>query len=306
MIVDSPAAFRAALAALPPPAPGAAATARGALLVTPVGFRLAEESERDNLYMVHGTETSEARALAEHAALAAAIGSTLPVVAFPGQAETPDAVFPNNVFATAPGRLVVGRMRHPVRRREAERADIRHWFERALGYATIDLSERDDLVAELTGPLVIDHPRRIGYCGLTSRCDRAGAAAMQDAFGLALTFVFELSPSEYHTNVVLSVLAGRAVVLHAGSFVDPEVPAAIAAAYDGRALFLSDEEKLAFAGNCIALAGDEVWMSARAAAALRPESRERLAAWGFAIRSVPLDEIEKAGGSLRCCVAEIF
>jgi len=34
--------------------------------------------------------------------------------------------------------------------------------------------------------------------------------------------------------------------------------------------------------------------------------RASLAEWGFAIGSVPLDEIEKAGGSLRCCVAEIF
>jgi hypothetical protein len=275
-------------------------------LVTPVGFRLAEESEADNRYMAHGAETSEARALAEHARLAAELAERLPVVVFPGSAETPDAVFPNNVFATAPGRLVVGRMRHAVRRREAERADIRHWFDRALGYETIDLSAREDLVAELTGPLVVDHARRIGYCGLSGRCDRAGAAAMHQALDLALTFVFELAATEYHANVVLSVLAGRAVVLHRGSFVDPEVPLAISEAYEGRALWLTDEEKRAFAGNCIALAEDEVWMSTRAAGALRPESRDRLAAWGFAIRSVPLDEIEKAGGSLRCCVAELL
>jgi hypothetical protein len=274
--------------------------------VTPVGFRLAEESESDNRYMTHGTATSEQRALEEHGRLAAELGKKLPVVIFPGRAETPDAVFPNNVFATAPGRLIVGRMRHAVRRREAERADIRDWFERAQGYRTVDLSGREDLVAELTGPLVIDRPRRIGYCGLSGRCDRAGAAAMHEAFGLALTFVFALVESEYHTNVVLSVLAGRAVVLHAGSFADPEVPAAIAAAYEGRALWLSDEEKLAFAGNCIALAPNEVWMSARAAAALRPQSRALLSAWGFGIRAVALDEIEKAGGSLRCCVAELY
>jgi hypothetical protein len=305
MIVDSPAAFRAALAKLAPPA-GAVVTARGVLLVTPVGFRLAEESEADNRYMARGAATSEARALAEHSRLAAELGKSLPVVVFPGRAETPDAVFPNNVFATSPGRVVIGRMRHAVRRREAERADIRHWLESARGYETIDLSGREDLVAELTGPLVVDHARGIGYCGLSGRCDRAGAAAMHEAFGLGLTFIFELAPGEYHANVVLSVLAGRAVVLHPGSFADPEVPLAIAAAYPERALLLSDAEKLGFAGNCIALAGGNLWMSDRAAASLRPESRKSLAAWGFSLRSVPLDEIEKAGGSLRCCVAELF
>ena len=34
--------------------------------------------------------------------------------------------------------------------------------------------------------------------------------------------------------------------------------------------------------------------------------RETLAAAGLAVAAVPLDEIEKAGGSLRCCVAEIY
>ena len=47
-------------------------------------------------------------------------------------------------------------------------------------------------------------------------------------------------------------------------------------------------------------------MSERAAASLSAAQRDALAAWGFAIRSVPLAEIEKAGGSLRCCVGEIF
>jgi hypothetical protein len=129
---------------------------------------------------------------------------------------------------------------------------------------------------------------------------------MHEAFGLALTFVFELASEEYHTNVVASVLAGRALVIHEASFVDPEVPRAIASVYGERVLRLSDAEKNAFAGNCLALAPDQVWMSARAEAALRPESRRALESWGFAVRSVPLDEIEKAGGSLRCCVAEIF
>lgn len=304
MIVDSPAAFRAAAAALGP-RPDARVTARSALLVAPHGFRLAPESETDNRYMARESPASETRALAEHAALARALAGTLPVEVFAGDPATPDAVFPNNVFATAPGRLIVGRMRHGVRRAEARHAAIRRHFE-SLRYATIDLSARQDLVAELTGPLVIDRARGIGYCGLTGRCDRRGAEAMHEAFGLSLTFVFALRPEEYHTNVVASVLAGRALVVHEGSFADAEVPRAIAGLYGDRVLRLSDEEKAAFVGNCLALAPDQVWMSARAERALRPASRAALERWGFSIRSVPLDEIEKAGGSLRCCVAEIF
>jgi hypothetical protein len=305
MIVDSPAAFRAAFAAGVFP-DRAESTARAALLVRPVGFRLADESRSDNRYMARDAAVSESRAQAQHEALAAALSGTVAVRVFDGLAETPDAVFPNNVFATVEGRSVIGRMRHEVRRREARREDIRRYLGAELGHEVVDLSGREDLVAELTGPLVVDRARAIGYCGLTERCDRAGALAMHEAFDLELTFVFELAAGEYHTNVFMAVLAGRALVLHAGSFRDPAVPAAIAEVYGDRVLWLSDEEKAAFVGNCIAMAPGEVWMSAGAAAALRPSSRAALGGWGFEVRSVELDEIEKAGGSLRCCVAEIF
>lgn len=304
MLVDDPGAFVAALAALPP-GPVAPATASEVLLVAPHGFRLADESGLDNRYMRLDEPVSEAKALAEHAALARALADTLPVTVFPGDPAAPDGLFPNNVFGSALGRVIVGRMRHPVRRREAERADIRRHLDRP-GVTWFDLSGRDDLVAEVTGPLVIDRPRGIGLCGLSERCDRAGAQALHEAFGLALTLVFDLAPDEYHTNVVLTSLAGRAAILHPGSFVDPEVPEAIARLYEGRVLRLSGDEKAAFAGNAIALGADEVWMSAGAAASLRPTSRAALEGWGFRLRTVDLSEIERAGGSLRCCVAEVF
>jgi len=305
MLVDSPAAFLDACAALVP-RPGAAATARGAFLVAPAEFALAAESARDNRYMAMEQAVDPLRALAQHQALAQALRADLPVVVFPGDPATPDAVFPNNVFGTAPGTLVVGRMRHGVRRREAQRSDIRAFFRELLGYAAIDLSGRDELVAELTGSLVIDRARGIGYCGLSERCDRAGAEAMHRAFGLRLTFCFELAAGEYHTNVVFALLAGRAAILAADGFADPAVPQAIAQVYGGRALWLTPAQKQAYAGNAITLAEDRVWMSAAAAAALDAAQRDTLARWGFRLGAVELSEIEKAGGSLRCCVGEIY
>jgi N-dimethylarginine dimethylaminohydrolase len=47
-------------------------------------------------------------------------------------------------------------------------------------------------------------------------------------------------------------------------------------------------------------------MSEAAADALAPQHRAALERAGFRLGSVALDEIEKAGGSLRCCVGEIF
>ncbi|HET7930315.1 MAG TPA: arginine deiminase-related protein [Rhodanobacteraceae bacterium] len=267
---------------------------------------MAAESAHDNRYMAMDAGFDSARALAQHAALASALREDLPVVTFPGNPATPDAMFPNNVFGTAPGRFIVARMRHPVRQRETARGDIRAFFAEVLGREEIDLSDGARGTAELTGSLVIDHARGIGYCGLGERCDRDGARAMHEAFGLRLTFCFELAAGEYHTNVVMTSLAGRAAILAADGFADPAAPQAIAQAFGGRVLWLTPEQKRDYAGNAITLSHDRVWMSARAAASLTAAQRESLAAWGFRVGTVNLSEIEKAGGSLRCCVGEIF
>jgi hypothetical protein len=280
------------------------ATARAAFLVSPDGFARADESARDNRYMA-AAGFDATRALHEHRALHAALSADLPVVCFAGDPRMPDGLFPNNVFATAPGRLVVGRMRHPVRQREADRHDIRAFLRDGLGYAETDLS-RQPHPCELTGALVIDRARGLGYCGLSERCDADGAALMHAAFGLRATLLFDLAPGEYHTNVVLAVLAGRAAIVAPRGFADPAVVDAIAGLYAPHALRLSDVEHAAFAGNAIALAPGRVWMSAGAAAALSPGSRAALSAAGFEVAGVALPAIEAAGGSLRCCVAELF
>lgn len=304
MILHDPAEWRAAH--LPERcAADRAGVPRGVFLVQPEGFHLAAQSAQDNRYMAMGSAVSSEHALAQHRALQRALASELPAIAFPGDPLTPDAVFPNNVFATASGRWLLGHMRHPVRQREAERADIAGFFGGVLGYALHDLRAQPG-ICELTGSLVIDRSRGIGYCGLSERCDALGAAAMHAAFGLRASFLYELAPGEYHGNVVMSVLAGRAVVLCPDGFADAAAAEAIAADFGASAIWLSREEKQAFAGNCIALRESSVWMSEAAADALLPASRAAFERCGFRIRSVTLDEIEKAGGSLRCCVGEIY
>ena len=303
MITRDPAAFFAFARGIAPDF--GPATARAAFLVAPDGFRLAEQSARDNAYMAGAGDFDAERASKQHRDLQRAISSVIPTICFAGNPDTPDAVFPNNVFATAAGRYVVGRMRHDVRQREAAREDIRGFFGGVLDYAEIDLSAQEH-ACELTGALVIDRARGFGYCGLSERCDEAGARLMHEAFGLRATLLFDLAPGEYHTNVVLAVLAGRAAVVCPRGFADPDVPAAIAWFHAPHAIVCDEAEHAAFVGNCIALSDDTVWMSAKAAAALSPAHRTQLAAAGFGVAAVELDAIEAGGGSLRCCIGEIF
>ncbi|GAB2497860.1 arginine deiminase-related protein [Arenimonas alkanexedens] len=302
MITRDASAFLAHARALEPDFGPACAAA--AFLIIPEGFALAEQSAADNAYMDLSVAVDPARAMVQHRGLQRALSEDLPVIAFPGDPAAPDGLFPNNVFATAPGRLLVGRMRHPVRQREAERADVRGFF-LAMGRELIDLREQPG-ICELTGSVVIDRARGIAFAGLGERCDEAGATALHEALGLRATLMFDLAPGEYHANVVMSVLAGRALVICPAGFRDPAVVEALAALYAPAVVRLDVAQKAAFAGNCIALAPGRAWFSAAGAAALRADQREVLAAAGFAVAAVPLDEIEKAGGSLRCCVAEIY
>ncbi|MGH8074456.1 MAG: arginine deiminase-related protein [Lysobacter sp.] len=281
------------------------ATARAAFMVAPDGFRLAEQSAADNHYMADADGFNAARASAQHRDLQRAFAEVIPTICFAGDPETPDALFPNNVFATAAGRYVVGRMRHPVRQREATRDDIRGFFGGVLDYAEIDLSTQPH-PCELTGALVIDRARGLGFAGLSERCDEEGARLMHEALGLRATLLFDLADGEYHTNVVLAVLAGRAALVCPKGIADPAVVEAIAALYAPHAVMLSTAEHTAFAGNAIALSGDVVWMSAAAGRALTAANRDALANAGFEVRTVELDAIEAGGGSLRCCVGEIY
>lgn len=281
------------------------ATACAAFLVAPDGFALAEQSAQDNAYMAEAAAFDAARASAQHRALQRAISAVLPTICFAGDPATPDALFPNNVFGTAAGRSVIGRMRHGVRQREATRADIRHFFRDVLGRTEIDLSTQEH-ACELTGALVIDRACGLGFCGLSERCDEQGARLMHEAFGLRATLLFDLALGEYHTNVVLAVLAGRAAVVCPRGFADPDVPASIAMLYAPHAVVCNDAEHAAFVGNCIALSAGTAWMSANAGAALSAEHRDQLAAAGFTVECVALDAIEAAGGSLRCCIGELY
>lgn len=281
------------------------ATARAAFLVAPDGFRLAEQSAADNHYMAAADAFDPERAALQHRALQRALSTVLPTICFAGDPDTPDALFPNNVFATAAGRYVVGRMRHPVRQREAEREDIRSFFAGLLDYAEVDLSTQPH-PCELTGALVIDRARGIGFAGLSERCDEEGARLIHDALGLRATLLFDLAEGEYHTNVVLAVLAGRVAMICPAGVADPAAVAAIASLYAPHAIVLSAEEHAAFAANSIALSPDQLWMSSRAASSLTPRTSAALAAAGLQVRAVDLDAIEAGGGSLRCCVGEIY
>ncbi|WP_223789860.1 arginine deiminase-related protein [Marinicella meishanensis] len=306
MLVKTVEEFKAAVVNQPFPIKQAGSM-KAAFMVSPIGFRLDQQTAQDNEYMLMDQAVDVQLAMYQHQHLARAITDVgVPVVTFPGSADTPDAVFPNNAFATTHhNRYVIGSMKYDNRQKETERADIRQFFGELLGYEKYEI-DHAKAVAELTGVLVPDRARNIGFVGMTERVDDAGVVALDEAFATDLMFQFDLAPGEYHTNVVMACLAGHACVMHRDSFADPAVVDAIAEFYQDRTLLITDEEKLAFVGNCISITERDVFFSQTALDALRPESKQTLESWGFVLHGVDVSELEKAGGSLRCMIGEIF
>jgi hypothetical protein len=280
---------------------------KAAFMVSPVGFSLNEQTAQDNEYMQMDESVDEKLAVFQQMQLARTLTDFgIPVVTFPGSEDTPDAVFPNNAFATNHNRrYIVGSMKYPNRQLETQRRDIRKFFGGVLGYEEYEI-ENHRAIAELTGVLVPDRGRNVGFIGMTERVDDAGAVELDEGFQLDLTFQFDLAEGEYHTNVVMACLASVGCVIHKDSFADPDVVQAIDDFYEGRILYISDEEKMAFCGNCISITDRDVLFSQTAFDTLSVSSRKTLNNWGLDIHGVDVSELEKAGGSLRCMIGEIF
>ena len=314
MLVRTPEAFLDAWRRLPDQ-PWGPLTPRAVMLMAPEGLTTTAATAADNRYMATDARVDAALAHQQHRHLARVLAGLdgpadgsrngLPVWTFAGDPQTPDATFLNNAFATVPGRLVLGAMRYRQRQQETARADIRAFFADVLGYEIVDL-QGDGVVAELTGSLIIDRRRGVGLCGLGERCNLAGAQAMHQALGLRLTYAFDLAEGEYHTNVVMSVLAGRTLVLCRDGMADADAAQALVEAWADDCVQLDAAEKNAFAGNCIAVREPVLLMSQAGVDGLRAQTRQALAGQGWQLCPVPLSQIELAGGSLRCCVAEVF
>lgn len=289
------------------PAAGSLPPLRGVLLIRPDGFRLSAQAAADNRYMA--TDPPDpAVALAEHDAVVQALRDRgIAVTVLEGDPALPDACFPNNAIATLPGGTVVyGRLRHPDRQGEATRPLVRQALA-DLGYTqTLDWSAEAEAVCELTGSLVIDHARRFGVAGKSERLTPAGVDLIAAHWDLDVLCEVDLAPGEYHTNVVLALLNGRGCVIAPQGFADPAAADALIACYAPHVLILTPEQQAAFAGNILALGDSWVAMSQTAAVALGDAGLATLTSWGLEPIVIPIPELEKGGGSMRCLLCELW
>lgn len=230
----------------------------------------------------------------------------------------PDAVFPNNWFSTnSKGAMNVFPM-YARNRREEKRDDIlQRLYKEYLVTDFYDWTEyeAENMFLEGTGSMVIDHQNSIVYACLSPRTNAVlleKFAFLNGYKAIAFLAVDEVGEPVYHTNVVLSVGDGFAV-LCAESIADEFERIAVVQLLEStghRVITISQEQVSAFAGNLLQVKNKEdvqyIVLSRTAYHSLTPEQKEALSQYG-SLLPIDVSTIERVnGGSTRCMMAEIF
>lgn len=234
----------------------------------------------------------------------------------------PDAVFPNNWFATeADGTIVVFPMATPNRRAETGQlpeieALLKSKGYRSHGMVRIGDADEDSLFLEGTGSMVLDRVNRIVYAARSVRTHALQVEAYARQLGYKEVILFNTLSSTgqefYHTNVVMSI--GEKFAIICSECIDDEteryhVLASLAKYRTVMEISLEQAERF-FCANLLQVAGaggqPYTVMSESAWQGFTKEQKRQLE--GFApVITLPIQTIEYiGGGSARCMMAEVF
>lgn len=291
--------------------------ARKVIMVRPSAFRFNIETAADNAYQVNDAtlpaeavqEMAEAEFLSVVRALEAA-GVQVDVLHDKGD-DTPDSIFPNNIFVTFEGKLFIAPMYSDNRRREFPK--LKDQLDALLNFSSLEVTDFRDKnlgVLEGTGSVVLDRKENIAYACLSKRCEEAAFLAFCETYGFApVPFKARQHDADvYHTNVILSVAEDFAVVASELVTENKEALMERLRATKKTVIEVTGEQIDHFCGNCLELMGDEklYLMSEEAYANFTKEQIAKIEAT-HKIVHVPMDVISTyGGGSMRCILAENY
>ncbi len=299
------------------------------LMVSPDTFGFNSQTSLSNSFQnntAEGPETLRKQAMIEFNAMVKLLiagGVDVFVLGIDSEEDLPDAVFPNNWFATfEDGTVMLFPMLAENRRMERQ-PDIIEGIMEPAGFKAaklIDLSpfENSGKILEGTGSLVLDRKNNCVYAIESERT----TAEMFDEYCSIMNIppasrVFFHADDEkgnpiYHTNVMMSVGEGFAVVCDE-----------CISSWDERNEVINKLEECmievirinyaqlnSFCGNILNLKNADgeslIVMSENARKAFTPTQISTLEKYGRII-AVDINTIEKTGGgSARCMIAEIF
>ncbi|USD67541.1 arginine deiminase-related protein [Vibrio sp. SCSIO 43136] len=299
-------------------------TANSVVMVPPKEFAFNAQTAADNEFQHAPTLSEEALRAAvmqEFNAMVEGLrnaGVQVTEFDYPlAQTATPDAVFPNNWFATLPsGEMFTFPMACPNRqlevRPEALTQSLKQAGRRVKRVEHFAVSNSDAFL-ESTGVMVMDHFSGTIYAALSQRCEREILEAFAERIGYRVVSFHTSLPSGssvYHTNVMMSVGEEFCVICDE---VIPEFERRYVVktlAKNKQVIHISLEQMNQFCGNVLQLQtinGDRVIaMSQSAYDAFSDAQRNQLAVHG---KLLPFDvsNIETiGGGSVRCMLGEVF
>jgi len=296
-------------------------------MVRPVHFGFNEETAVDNEFQ-HKLDESKSevrqKALTEFDGAVRTLetaGVGVLVLDSQDNLNTPDAVFPNNWIATTDtGMVVLFPMHAANRQREKER--YRHAEKLFLGAHLVVKSVlhvgpyfSHERACEGTGSLVLDHVNRVMYAALSDRTDEELTREAAETLGYTEVVAFRTHSHTgrqiYHTNVMMAILEGIAVIcLESVEASDQaRVLQALSRHREVLQISLEQAEKF-FCANILGLrnskGGQSIAMSGSAFRGFTEQQKERLSAFGtLVVLEIPTIEFV-GGGSARCMLAEIF
>lgn len=297
-------------------------------MVRPYSFRKNEETATNNHYQQDLTQASAAeiiqRAQDEFDGMVDRLRDAgVEVIVFDEAEphETPDALFPNNWISTHANGAIGLYPMFASNRRTERREDVPLMLEHQYGFAVEDIYdftefEAHDKFLEGTGSIVLDRIHRKAYAALSERTDERALGHFCEqldfqpiAFNAFQTVGAERLPI-YHTNVMMSVGTGYAVVC-LDCIDDAEERSSLVDSLTSDGLHiveLSEAQINQFAGNMLELQGSEgplLVMSEQAYNSLQPDQIQALESH-VSLLHAPLPTIETCGGgSARCMIAEI-
>lgn len=291
--------------------------ARKVIMVRPSAFRFNIETAADNAYQVDDAslpaEAVQERAEAEFLSVVRALesaGVQVDVLHDQGD-DTPDSIFPNNIFVTFEGKLFIAPMYSENRRREFPK--LKDQLDALLNFSSLEVTDFRDKnlgVLEGTGSVVLDRKENIAYACLSKRCEEAAFLAFCDTYGFtSLPFKARQHDADvYHSNVILSVAEDFAVVASELVTENKEALMDRLRATKKTVIEVTGEQIDHFCGNCLELMGEEklYLMSEEAYKHFTKEQIAQIEAT-HKIVHVPMDVISTyGGGSMRCILAENY
>ncbi|MCB0819532.1 MAG: amidinotransferase, partial [Bacteroidetes bacterium] len=230
----------------------------------------------------------------------------------------PDAVFPNNWLGVHPGGQVFLYQMQALSRRNEVRPELASMLADIYpGLIVTDLRyelDNKNQVLEGTGSMVFDHLQKTVYAAVSGRTSREAVIEIAAKLGYKPLVFHTMTPSGtpvYHTNVLLSIGTGFAIVASEVIHIDDREAVLAELRSTGRTIIeISLKQMECFAANALELrnsAGEKlIVISSTAVKSLEESQLAALQNHGLLLETdVPVIE-QNGGGSVRCMLAEVF